>query len=336
MEKRNIIYFIFTIALIFALSGCEAVAELFHGPKQEETSIYAAGYETLADGTTRVATVWQDGVSSLLTSSASEVLAITVSNSDVYVVGYMGSPWTAPRLWKNGIGLSFGYSPSYSSPTYSSYARAITVVGSDIYVLTDGTMDSVRVWKNSKVLFSSNRYGQTSGIAMVVVGSDVYLLEINRNSSPISSRVTKNGSHAGFEKAAVGGKVMVVVGSDIYVAGIEGNVAKVWKNGMAKALSFGTSSANAMTVIGSDVYVAGSEGKIAKIWINDVGTNLTDGAYEASANALVVLGSDIYAAGYEKNTNGIDVAKVWKNGVETVLTDGYTNARVNALAVVRK
>ena len=87
---------------------------------------------------------------------------------------------------------------------------------------------------------------------------------------------------------------VAISGNDVYVAGSEGNVAKVWKNGVAASLAE-DAQANSVAVYGSDVYVAGCEGResngagrVAVVWRNGVATRLTDGARQARANSILV------------------------------------------------
>lgn len=109
--------------------------------------------------------------------------------------------------------------------------------------------------------------------------------------------------------------------TDVYVAGFENNgtsdVAKVWKNGIATALTDGTNNAEATAVhvSGADVYVAGREFNgsvfVAKVWKNGVATPLTNGTFNARVVSIFVSGADVYVAGFEGSATN-NVAKVWK------------------------
>jgi hypothetical protein len=131
---------------------------------------------------------------------------------------------------------------------------------------------------------------------------------------------------------------------DVYVAGWESNetvqIAKLWMNGAAVALSDGTHGALAiaMAVSGGDVYVAGGVNAggvdVATYWKNGVAVSLTDGTSQAFAEAIVVSGSDVYVAGYESSgARGASVATYWKNGAPVVLTSGAYPANALAIAV---
>jgi hypothetical protein len=95
---------------------------------------------------------------------------------------------------------------------------------------------------------------------------------------------------------------IIVSGSDVYVAGIE------------------TSTSNH---------------SVAKVWKNGVATALSDGTRNASASSVVVLGSDVYVGGYDYVTN-YPAAKYWKNGVGILMTNGASSAQGQALAVIQR
>src|SRR5882757_5168544 len=56
----------------------------------------------------------------------------------------------------------------------------------------------------------------------------------------------------------------------------------------------------------------GSNITVAKIWKNGVATALTDGTNDAIIASIYIAGTDIYAAGYEKNASNKEVGKIWK------------------------
>ena len=137
---------------------------------------------------------------------------------DVYVAGYEDG---VAKYWKNGEAFPL------SDGTRVSYAYAITVVGSDVYVAgveLDGTRSirAAKYWKN--------------GIGVSLTDG------------------TKDASTRSID----------VVNNDVYVGGYENNgtnnVAKYWKNGIEVILSDGTQNASAtIKVVGNDIHLLISE-----------------------------------------------------------------------------
>jgi len=117
---------------------------------------------------------------------------------------------------------------------------------------------------------------------------------------------------------------------DVYVAGGEGNIAMLWKNGIAQKLT-DVGTANSVYISGNDVYVAGSEGNFAMLWKNGVAQSLADGA---RAFSVYIAGNDVYVAGFGRNKKWNSVAMLWKNGVAQSLTDGKNDAAAFSVCVV--
>jgi hypothetical protein len=133
-------------------------------------------------------------------------------------------------------------------------------------------------------------------------------------------------------------------GPDIYVAGYETlhtdfdqyfKVAKVWKNGVATALTnptgtndIGDAVANSVFVSGKDVYVAGwifdKDNFYATLWKNGVATRLSQKT--SYAQSVFVVGEDVYVAGYDYPSSGVENAVVWKNGSRIQLSNNVSNA----------
>ena len=117
---------------------------------------------------------------------------------------------------------------------------------------------------------------------------------------------------------------------DVYVAGSDGEVAKLWKNGILQNLAVKSeyaSLAYSVYVADGNVYVVGfernaQENEIAVLWKNGEALNLTDGTRDEYARSVYVSGNDVYVAGYGRSAdNYYDIAKLWKNGVVQNLTD---------------
>jgi hypothetical protein len=119
------------------------------------------------------------------------------------------------------------------------------------------------------------------------------------------------------------------------------DVAMLWKNGVATALTDGTREgyATAVFISGTDVYVAGSEVgldsagdsyTLIEYWRNGTPVILSDTSAGGSAFSIFVAGTDVYVAGFEYETmqtgsttfSTQPVATYWKNGVAAKLTDG--------------
>ena len=176
-----------------------------------------------------------------------------------------------------------------------------------------------------------------SGQAVSVV-ADNYKFDVNGtgriNAADIAAVKSRNGRSLVITPASTL--------TDVYVAGFENNgtsdVAKVWKNGIASALTDGTNNAEATAVhvSGADVYVAGREFNgtvfVAKVWKNGVVTSLTGGPFNARIVSIFVSGADVYVAGFEGSATN-NVAKVWKNGVATSLSGGTNDANAYSVFV---
>ena len=74
---------------------------------------------------------------------------------------------------------------------------------------------------------------------------------------------------------------------------------------------------------------------IAKLWKNGVATALTDGSKYARAQSVYVYGNDVYAAGLEYDISGqVQNIRLWKNGAAIKLTDGLPFGKASAAAAV--
>ncbi len=131
--------------------------------------------------------------------------------------------------------------------------------------------------------------------------------------------------------------VTVTVDPDVYVAGYDrillngegAEIATLWKNGVATALSTVDSRAHAVFVYGEDVYVVGFERDedafpIAMLWINGNPTILSDAGF-SHANDVFVNESGYYVVGYDR-LDDVLIGKIWRsNGNEVTLSKMFYN-----------
>jgi hypothetical protein len=293
MKKYFFTLSIIAFTGIFIFNSCQkkiSCTDCNENPPSE-VDIYVAGSLDNHTDNTYIPTLWKNGVAQSLPADYNQVWAksVYVAGSDVYVAG----AGDKARLWKNGMAQTL--TDASSAP-----AMSVFVSGTDVYVAGGN-----KVWKNGVAQnLTDGSFGGASAMSVFVSGTDVYV--------------------AG---AVADGATYQIVDDDGTVYTYRKNVAKLWKNGQARALTDGTKEAVAWSVCasGSDVYVAGGEGGRARLWKNGV-AQILDGFTDASsrhdaAQSVYVSGSDVYVAGSEGNID-ISNAKLWKNGVAQNLTSG--------------
>lgn len=130
---------------------------------------------------------------------------------------------------------------------------------------------------------------------------------------------------------------------DVYVMGYIGNVATVWKNGVATSVSDGKlfPYVNAGFVSGNDVYVAGSQYTgpdpfggnyyVPTLWKNGIkmSYNTVDDPF---GKYLYVSGNDVYQGGVVQ-VGAYGQITVWKNGKATPVNDGKNPCSFIALYI---
>jgi hypothetical protein len=291
-------------------------------PPRKDVDIYVTGtisYTNVAyDSNISIATYWKNGVLTKLSEPPIQTTAnaITVSGSDVYIAGESGVLSTVidgktipPPLkpmatyWKNGVMNQLS--------NEESYARAIAVSGSDVYVAGQNSSQAA-VWKNG-VLTKLPDFGSFStATAIALVGSDVYAAGFFSTLTE-TAVYWKNGvlvqlSDSPYARATG----ITISGGDVYVSGQNDTTAVYWKNGVIVPLHpTQPSIASGIAVLGSDVYTAGSiltvDGMVAAYWKNGQLTQLSDRPL-ARILSISIAGTDIYMAG--KGDLG---AEYWKN-----------------------
>ncbi|MEO8934027.1 MAG: hypothetical protein ABI295_06930 [Xanthomarina sp.] len=320
-------------------AGFKDSAEISITVNEELLDIYISGFE-MVNGE-QLATYWKNGVAHHLTDGTynSDSYAIAVHDSDVYVLvydGYAIKYWkndvehivhnqpgqhaglgdmlvsdngdiyiagdfyengkSIARYWKNGVVTNLNHGNNFT------YARAIAVSGSDVYVAgvsqvsnLQGNIPIAVYWKN--------------GVAV-----------------PLSDGTL----HSYVSKIAVSG-------NDVHVVGHEhdgtGNYsAMYWKNGVATRLP-NSVDASDIFIVDNDVYIVGRGGKM-KYWKNGVPIDIGEGSF---VNGISVSNGNVYSAGsiYNDDLNE-GQAVYWKNSTVIPLTDGTSNASASAITLVER
>jgi len=290
-------------------SSSSLITDIFISGKD----VYSVGNEF--DGKTTNATIWKNGIGTILGNKvkSSYAYAIFVSGNDVYVCGNQEDTkgnYTAV-IWKNGI-------PSIIDASGELYT--IFVSGSDVFTsgwTGTGTNQGLSIFKNGKSIYYEKNGGYPTG--MFVSGNDMY----------VSGYASGSGSQAKLWKNGV---VTII---DNIASGVGGTV-----------------SANDVFVSGNDVYVVGQKQlttynfdykfypSVAILWKNGIATNLSNGNTIASATSIFVTGSDVYVCGYEYvptfiNSIGSPSGKIWKNGVPGAVSKTNNNLIPNSIFVVK-
>ena len=224
------------------------------------SDVYVAG--SYKEGGVNKACYWKNGIRTDLSGGGKEnTSSIAVVGSDVYITGqnfdyYVDGKTLFPGAfyWKNNTKINLpGFASAGETVTVDgrrtnfpegvpTFARSITVVGSDVYVAGDYYLDGTNhrpcYWKNGK---------RTD---LPFEGSS--LITVGRMPEMHSTQLTS----------------ITVAGSDIYVAGNyvtgpygNGSVkAQYWKNNNRIDLPVGkdySSFAQSIAIVGPGVYVAG-------------------------------------------------------------------------------
>ena len=310
-------------------------------PPADSATVYVLG----SSGDT--AEYWKNGVATVLTTGGagtlSSFVAMTVSDSDVYVAGQVATGFSSNNLqqihaeyWKNGVGVALPDSTGLAT------ASSIYVNGTDVYVA--GSMfystPSTAVYTTPTAVYPKlgwvANYWQN--------GVPVQLSGQRFPGGPQDSTIDAYSEYTSGIFVA-GGNVYVAGGSNEYYSGVPSSYqfARYWDQGTATSLvdnlldsSGGNITARPVTtgiyVSGTDVYVAGVFGGVypnqAVLWKNGVASILGKG----SANAVFVSGSDVYVAGTSL-INGNYEATYWVNGQPTVLSTSTMYTTANSIFV---
>lgn len=229
-------------------------------------NIYIGGFEynSKGQGESAKAVLWINGEYTRL-SDDGNVTGIAVLGSDVYAVGQNTSTesYSVATIWKNGTPIRLNPMPTH----VHSFANAISILNSDIYVVGHCHVDSNNwkmtavYWKNGKMIPLSTK--ESYAIDITTSGDDFF----------ICGREIVNGI----------------------------SVARYWKNGVAFNLSDGTQNCGAsrIAVEGNDVYISGYEELkkdfyIPVYWKNGVKQKPTEEMLLGYAPLIAVSQGDIY------------------------------------------
>jgi hypothetical protein len=283
-----------------------------------EYDVYVGGSAYYAGMVKLVATIWKNGLATLLTDGTNDayIYSLVVTNSDVYAGGieHNGTNWVA-KIWKNGVATTL------TDGTHNGNVQSVFISGADVYVA--GSDDFVaKIWKNG---VAATLPGGTTANSVYVSGSDVYVCGEYWIGGNQSYAVTwKNGIFTDLtDRSNLSNATSIFVsGPDVYIGGRFGLDATLWKNGVVTNLSNGPkfNMVTAVTVNASGVYAAGfqlfSPGGVGtvKYWKNNVATNVTNGTFDAKVKSFFVFGTNVFVCGSEN-----DVITIWKNSVPTII-----------------
>ena len=297
------------------------------------TVYYVRAYSTNGEGTAYgnelsfTTTSTSTALATLTTSNVSQLTATTVSSGG-NISNAGGALITARGVcWSTTTSPTTANSKTTDGAGTGTFVSTITgLSGGTTYYVRSYAINSGGTAYGNELTFTT--IAPTTTPDVYVAGSIGYDAVLWKNG--IANYLT-NGSISTTASA----NSVFVTGTDVYVAGYQhsswGDIAKVWKNGVATNLGGGLypngssydAHANSVFVSGTDVYVAGYAFNAAIIWKNGVATTLAGGTTNnyAEAFSVVVSGTDVYVAGAAEVPfpNSL-AAKVWKNGIAINLT----------------
>ncbi len=331
---------ILSIFIVLVLCSCSQVSgKKALEPWTDKVDIYVAGDYNDAS------VYWKNGEIVYLTKpeSFSHASAITVSDNDVYVAGYVLLP---------------NKNPEPNGPKPAKGELVVVDTGSNHY---KPTIAVALYWKNNKPVMLTDSTADTETTGIAVSGHDVYVSGFEYNGKKTDE--TDHGRKAVAKYWKNGVAVVLTDGShearalsifvkdaDVYVTGYEEvsstvvsnnlHAIRYWKNGKSidltveKHLSDNNdfSEGHSIFVDGKNVYIAGTQSGIATYWKNGLPVKLVKGEnlhqtgkiiepVSSTATSIVVSGSDIYVAGTQDTLSlQNSEAKYWKNGKEQTLT----------------
>jgi hypothetical protein len=260
---------------------------------------------------------------------------------NIYVLGTIRD---SAVCWKNGVARSLLVQ---SKVLYKFGSSSLFVSGNDAYIAGFGFNNITRYstsplyWKNETATPLPDSSGDAFTNSIFVANNDVYVVGV-ANYFTDTVHVPYTTPSAEYPKI--------------------GNLATIWKNGIAANLpgfhttglsgggQYGVSMyadyVSSLFVSGNDVYVAGGShywGNNAGYWKNGVLTDLSQKLTYQAANgtlcyptttAIAVSGNDVYLAGNQLTSTSTPVAIYWKNGAPVYLsTDSISGSSANSIFV---
>ncbi len=312
------------IFILFAFTSCMKET----AGNNNSHDVFVLGRQAVpATNFPRITTVWKNGIPVEVLDSANGFLGsyLTVSNSDIYVIGWEGV--TSDYIFcKNGLRNLINGGPSTSALSLS-----MAISGSDVYIAGLSDTGASTYFKNGVPVYmkyslsgaNTTSSGTVAASQIVVQGNDVYLTGTVGDTTETFPALTfmpaswKNGKLNLLESSVTTSTSwMTVSGTDVYISG-NGNTAMYWKNGVPVFLGAGVTTC--IAVSGSDVYVSGNSNFGEAIyWKNGSPVVL---ASNAKTSGIVVSGNDVYVSGNEGQ-----YAVYWKNGIADTLCLGIATS----------
>jgi len=255
------------------------------------TDVYIAGNTISSNSNAFQATVWKNGVATLLTSdpSGGEARAIAISGNDVYIAGYSRDANDHPvaTYWKNGVKTVIGEEDSEAS--------AIVVKGADVYMAGNmfvyDTPNSgnqwAATWKN-KTITKLNSANSVDANGMAFIGNDMYVTgNIVYWKNGVETKLSSSSTYVNISSVVVNGADVYLGGTEGNVASYTGNMATYWKNGIPVILGdAGLIEVYGIAVNGQDIYLAGLMDRAATVWKNGKPVQLSQ---NSSASCIAVV-----------------------------------------------
>ena len=274
--------------------------------------VYFTSYEY--NQTRSIAVYWKNGNKVILTDPSNLNLAesgsaIYVTGNDIYVAGAsknIDENLVTAVYWKNGVKteLTTGETNTHSE----AIARAIKVVGSDVYVIGSifypgNSKYGLNVyftvyWKNGVVTKLTDGSLNSNVTSLAIHNNDIYVSGFVQNPSMNAyyrAVYWKNGNKVELSNGTTDAvaRAIAVVNNDVHLVGIEDGNAVHWKNGVKQVL--GRGNGYAIQVEGNDVHIGGSnEFFAATYWKN--GNKIK--TFSIRGFNLSVFEKDVYMFGF--------------------------------------